>query len=332
MKPEYFIGIDVSKLTLDIALLDQEKICGQFRIENNEPSITNLISELKAVYKVNSRNAFFCAEHMGIYNTFLQKVCVKKKLSLCLESPLHLKRSLGIQRGKNDKMDAVRIAGYAKKNFLQLKFWQPPRPQLMQLKYLSVIRRKLIKMKGMCTGTKTLEAYYWSSKERKKLDYTVATIRAIKQDILQVEEQTEQLINKDEKLRHLKKIVTSVPAVGNIIATQLIVLTNEFETNWTAKKFASYCGIAPFEYSSGTSVKGKTKVSHLANKEIKALLHMAAVGTIRSPDSFLGKYYARRVKEGKNKMSIINAIRNKIIQRIFACVRDNKCYEELTAL
>ena len=183
-------------------------------------------------------------------------------------------------------------------------------------------------MKGMCGSSKVMEAYYLTGKERKQLNHTTATEDAIKRDIAGIESETERIINNDEKLSHLRKIITSVPGVGNIIGIQMIVLTNEFEVNWTAKKFASYCGIAPFERSSGTSLKRKARISYLANREIKSLLHIAAVGCIRSHKSFLGKYYARKVVEGKNKMSVINAIRNKIIQRIFACVKYNKCFEE----
>jgi transposase len=105
-----------------------------------------------------------------------------------------------------------------------------------------------------------------------------------------------------------------------------MIYTHNFTRFDNAKQIASYCGIAPFEYSSGTSVKGKTKVHKMANKTLKTSLHMCSVSSVRhNPE--MKKYMERKVAEGKNKMLVLNAIRNKILQRVFACVRDKKMYE-----
>jgi transposase len=90
--------------------------------------------------------------------------------------------------------------------------------------------------------------------------------------------------------------------------------------NW--RKFACYCGVAPFEYKSGSSIKGRTRVSHLANKKIKALLNMAAL-TAKKNDMEMRAYYDKKVKEGKNKMLVLNSIRCKIISRAFAVIQRN---------
>ena len=68
----------------------------------------------------------FCAEDMGLYANFLLKVCSSKKLTVCMESPLRIKKSLGIQRGKNDALNSIRIAQYASDHFSTLKVWQRP--------------------------------------------------------------------------------------------------------------------------------------------------------------------------------------------------------------
>jgi transposase len=90
----------------------------------------------------------------------------------------------------------------------------------------------------------------------------------------------------------------------------------------TAKKLAYYCGVAPFKHQSGSSIKGKTKVSPLANKKMKALLNMAALSA-KKYDVEIKEYYQRKVAEGKNKMSVLNAIRCKIIGRAFAVISRN---------
>ncbi|MBK7572487.1 MAG: IS110 family transposase [Bacteroidetes bacterium] len=92
----------------------------------------------------------------------------------------------------------------------------------------------------------------------------------------------------------------------------------------TARKFACHAGVAPFEYTSGSSARGKTRISHLADKELK-LFCTWHISAISRPGEFR-EYFVRKVKEGKNKMLVINAIRNKLIHRVFACVRDQRKY------
>jgi transposase len=114
--------------------------------------------------------------------------------------------------------------------------------------------------------------------------------------------------------------------VGNVLATELLIVTNEFLDITCPKKFACLCGVVPFDHSSGTSIKQRTHVSKMANIKMKTLLHMCAISTT-CHDSELREYYKRRVNEGYPKMSAINAIRNKLIHRVFACVRENRPYQ-----
>ncbi len=132
-----------------------------------------------------------------------------------------------------------------------------------------------------------------------------------------------ELIQDDETLRELFELVTSVDAVGPVTASHMLVVTNEFKSFDCPKKFACHAGIAPFENSSGSSIHGKSQVSPYANKESKKLLHMVAMSAINM-EGDLAQYYQRKVQDGKNKMNVINAVRNKIIKRIFACVRDKR--------
>ena len=97
--------------------------------------------------------------------------------------------------------------------------------------------------------------------------------------------------------------------------------------NHQSKILACYLGIAPFEYRSVTRIKGRTRVSHLANKDLKKMLDMAALVTIRKGNIMHG-YYKRKVTEGKNKMSVINAFRNKVIHILMACIKNDTLYQK----
>ena len=117
----------------------------------------------------------------------------------------------------------------------------------------------------------------------------------------------------------------SVAGISIITALHLLVYTHNFTRFSNAKKLASYAGVAPFEYTSGSSIRGKTQVHPIANKTLKTALHMVALSSIRQKGE-MRIYYERKVKEGKNKMSIINAIRNKILHRVFSCVTQQRLY------
>ena len=117
-----------------------------------------------------------------------------------------------------------------------------------------------------------------------------------------------------------------MPGIGKITALLLICFTNEFKSFNTARELACYCGVVPFEYTSGKSVRSKPKVHYMANKKLKKQLHMCALSsTMHNPEMKI--YFNRKVEEGKNKMLILNNIRNKLIHRICACVKENRPYE-----
>ncbi|MCK6612156.1 MAG: IS110 family transposase [Bacteroidia bacterium] len=106
----------------------------------------------------------------------------------------------------------------------------------------------------------------------------------------------------------------------------MIITTNQFKDFSCPKKYNCYAGIAPFEQQSGKSLKTAPRVSQKANKEVKTLLHMAALTVLKIPNSEYSLYYKRKKEEGKNGMTILNAIRSKLVARVFACVRDNRMY------
>lgn len=331
MTPKYFIGVDISKLTLDFALLSPSGQISSYKIENSEKGILEMLSTLKKDLGFRNREVVILAEDMRVMAQNLLRVSIKNRYPVYLESALHIKKSLGIQRGKNDKLDAIRIAQFAKRNYQDLKLWQPPRECIEKLRQLCTIRKRLVKIRIMLVNGEASQSAYMTKSQKSEMGrHYSSTLTAVEQDLVTLEAEMLSLVQQDERLSRLLILLTSIPYVGNILAIQLVVHTNEFYDFTDPKKFASYCGVAPFEYSSGTSVSGRTKVSHFANKEMKSMLHFAAIGYISKPGYyFLSRYYQRKVEEGKNKMSVINVLRNKLIARIFACVNNNKKFVEI---
>jgi transposase len=323
MNYNYFIGIDVSKYTLDFAVLCGKDIMFQLQTSNDLPGIHGFWKQLKTQAGFSLRQAIFCMEHTGIYNQHLLDFLFKKKASICLEASVHIKLSSGLQRGKNDRIDALRIAQYAYKNREELKLWQPKRGVIEQLRRLTTMRNRLLNARKQLTVAIKETSGFTKIVADGKL--CKLSIQALSKDIDRTEQAIDEIIASDEVLKRLFAVVTSIKGIGKVTAAEMIITTNEFKDITEPSKFACYAGVAPFEHSSGI-FRGKSRVSHKANKTLKSLLHMSALTAIRY-NSDLKEYYQRKVEENKNKMSIVNAVRNKLIWRVFACVRDNRLYQ-----
>ncbi|KAA6305688.1 hypothetical protein EZS27_042659, partial [termite gut metagenome] len=124
------------------------------------------------------------------------------------------------------------------------------------------------------------------------------------------------------------KLLCSIDGVGERTAVKMIVETNAFKDFGDPRKFCCHAEVAPFSYSSGSSIRSRNRVSQRADKSIKLLLHIGALTAATRSKGELHEYYLRKVAEGKNKMSVLNAIRAKLVHRMFAVIRNNKFYEK----
>jgi transposase len=248
-----------------------------------------------------------------------------------VENAIQIKRSSGIVRGKQDKIDAQRIAMYAYKNVDAARLWKPAREIVDQIRNLASLRDRMVQtQKKLQTPIDELQAVG----EKKMAELLAKSInkslKAIDADIKKIELKITALMKKDESLNHVFKLVTSVVGIGFVTATNLIIHTKEFTIMNDSRKLACFCGVAPFPHQSGTSIRGKTRVSHMANKKLKTNLHMASLTAVKF-DKELKGYYERKVAEGKNKMSVLNAVKCKLLARVVSVVNNNKEYVKKTA-
>lgn len=328
MEFEFFIGIDVSKNELDFSIQQGKGFLFHKEIVNEPEAIRGVIKELIRLNGFSLSKAVFCMEHTGIYSNHLLACLYQQQANICLESATQIKKSLGNLRGKNDKVDSMRIAAYAYKNRDELRLWSPRREEVQQLAHLSSTRSRLIKAKKML---QTPLKEYGSFIKRKTVKQNTAVcskaLNGIEASLENVDKRIMDIINTDPELKRLFALVTSVVGIGKVTAVYLIVTTNEFKDINNAKSYACYAGLVPYLEESGI-FKGKGRISPMANKSVKTLLHMAALVAIQYNQE-LRLYYERKVNvEKKNKMSVINAVRNKLVQRIFSCVNQNRKYEK----
>lgn len=327
-KFKHFLGIDVSKEYFDaVVILNGDKrntIHNQF--VNDYKGIQALRKWLKE-QNATFENTLICLEHTGMYGKLLIKYLMVFKFDLWVEMSLKIIRSIGVQRGKNDKIDAERIAYYAMKNVDEAVLYRAPRKEVDKIRNLLSLREKLVVTKAsLLRNVKELKSFDLEvAKLSEKLQKS--TIKGIETDLQKIEKQLDKIINEDENLSRIFKISTSVTGVGKVTTLFLICFTNEFTMYITPRQLACYAGVVPFEHTSGKSVRSKPKVHYMANKKLKKQLHMCALSAITS-DPELKIYYNRKVQEGKSKMLVINNVRNKLVHRLCACIKENRTFEK----
>lgn len=326
---KFFIGIDVSKPYFDTTLITvvnhtkQGLVTARF---DNTPEGIRGFDKWLSRNKVVLSDTLLVIENTGIYHRLLWSYCTAKQLPLHIGNAAHIKWSFGIARGKNDKIDSLRLCNYAFKEADTLKATAPLNPVLLQLKDLMTARSKLLSQMNS-TKTYLKELKNVSDKavieilqkaHKQAIDGMAASFKLLEKAI-------KKLVQDSEAIQKNYDLLITVPGIGHLTAVYIICCTNNFAGKINGKQLACYAGVVPFEHSSGVSIKGRNKVHPMANKELKKMLHLCALTAIQHSPEFK-QYYERKKAEGKNGMSVLNAIRNKIVLRAVAVVNNRKKY------
>ena len=314
-----YLGIDVAKLTLDYCLVTEDGQLERDQILNTQKSINTFLKNLKKVGH-DLTQILFVFENTGIYSSLISLVLSENELDYAQVPALEIKRSLGITRGKSDKVDAKEIAYYAKRNTDKITLSVLPELNLQQLKIIFAEREKTIA--AIKVFERTMENEMFLSKEvfGSVKSINRQTVKHLKKQLSMLDDKIKKLIREDEVLYKQQQLLKSIPGIGEITSVYLLMVTKGFTAFTNGRKFACYSGVAPFEHTSGTSIKGKTRVSHLADKKMKSLLHMVSLTAIKY-DPELKEHYTRKKAEGKHTMLVLNTIKCKIVYRIFAVIQ-----------
>ena len=323
MKIKDTVGIDMSKLTFD-ATIHSSQVENQF--DNDEKGYKKLIDWAYKNSDLPKENIIFVFEHTGLYSHSLSVYLASKNIPFLLVPGLEIKQSIGMVRGKSDKADAKKIAKYGYRMRDEITPTVLLREEEQSLKRLLSLRQRLVKQRAGFKSSLKEQKRVLARKFNETLFSTQEKmIKYLTKQIKQVEKEMMDILKSNESILNNYKLVTSINGIGPQTALFVIAYTANFTKFKNHRKFASYTGIAPFQNQSGTSIRGKTKVSDLANKKIKSLLDLCAKSSIQhNPEMKI--YYEKRVASGKNKMSTINIIRNKLVARMFAVVNRNEPY------
>lgn len=315
MKINHIIGADISKKSIDLFCHGLHE---HLKIKNDVSGFKKMqlwLTKLEFVTK----DLVIVMEHTGYYSYHFEAFLHQNQVRFCKVSALAIKKSLGLVRGKTDKIDAGRIAryGYEKQDMLRMEM--PVNATLHRLQIINSTRSLLVKQRSslMCS----VKEYRVILDEKDPIILgQLKLIRELTDQIRSLEKNMKELLIKPGPIAENFRLLIGIKGIGLIVAIATLIKTNNFTRFKNRKKFSCFCGSAPFEYSSGTSIKKKTRISFLADKSMKTLLTQSAKTAIQH-DKELKEYYERRTQMGKSKKSTINVVRNKLIHRMFAVIK-----------
>lgn len=326
-----FVGIDISKPFFDVALLkaNQFNQIVHHQFEQSIQGFTEMNNWLKEQDVLLDEETLFCMEFTGIYNTGLVNYLCSKSALLWVEMAVKIKKSEGFERGSNDKSDAVKIARYAFRYQDKKQLWGPSDKNLEKIKHLIAQRDRIVdSITRLTVPIKELKQIGCKDQahQMEKLQKTV--IRNLDKALKDIDAAIDKIVQENTDFSHKVGRVKSVKGIGKVTAIAFLVYTKGYTSFDCGKQLSCYSGVVPFvRKQSGISVKSKAHVSTYANKKLKWLLHLCALSAIQH-DNELKAYYERKISEGKSKMCVLNAVRNKLVLRIYAVLRDDRDFVE----
>lgn len=316
---QHFIGCDVSKSTLDLAIHQRQRDPRQFKhlkVSNDAAGFKEALRWFKE-NKLKKADIVVAMEHTGIYSLAFGEYLAKNHVDFCMLHPVAVKRSCPQGRQKTDKDDAQYIADYVYTQREKLQPSFPEDPQIKKLRSLDAERKLMVRNRtALLNHIKTQSDTQIVNRLKKMIDEHSSHIRDIEKQILKT-------IAESPQIKENYELLISIPGIGMINAVNAIISTGNFTRFKTARQYAKFCGVSPIAHQSGTSVHGGDHVIKACHSELKALLTQGAKTAIKD-DPEINAYYNRKIKDGKTYGCVLNAIKFKLICRMFAVVSRKK--------
>jgi len=329
------LGVDMSKDWFHYCLMNASfEILTEGKIDNHPDAIFNFMTELLMSGHINDLNEVrLCMEHTGIYIQHLVNCWLTKGGHLSVVHATKVSEFLAGQTAweeKTDELDARRLAEYAFRYTDKLEIWQAEEQTIATLRAWQRQRERISKALTILEVPVNESIGFDSIELSTSLQNNQQqSIEALKRDLREIEKALNSLITEDPNLKQIFKLLKSVEGIGPVTAREFIIATCAFTkfAPHQAKRFAKFAGVVPIKKRSGKSVRKKDKITKRNHKKLKELLTMGAQSLIGSKQE-LGLYYHRKIQEGKHHLTVVNAMRNKIILRAFAVIRNQVTYQK----
>ena len=313
IKDKEIYGIDISKKVFDV----YSTRSGHIQLNNDDKGFKSLLAKLP-------REVLVIMEATGYYHYRLAQFLYKKGIAVSVVNPLSVKRfiQMKLAKVKTDKSDAKAIWEYGQKNDVPLyNAITEVQAECLQLFRLldSYLKQRTVtknKLKGEESLGIPSRMVYCSLKRNVKHLNKETTLLEQRLLVLIKKEQQQQLT-----------LLKSIPGMGVKTALFLIVVTDGFTKFESSKQLCSYVGITPTIRESGSSVRGRSRISKVGNKKLRNLLFLCAFSACKH-NKACRELYERIVAKGKSKKLALIAVANKLLKQAFGIVKSGLPYDE----
>jgi transposase len=306
-------GVDISKDVFDV----YGSISGYHQFKNDEKGF-------KSFQKSLPKKALVVMEATGYYHYRLAQFLHKFKVNVSVVNPLSVKRfiQMKLAKVKTDKSDAKFICEYGVSNDVPLyNALTDVQSECLQLfRLLDSYIKKRTATKNKMHGEETLgipSRYVYSSLKRNRTH--------LDKEIKGIETKLLSLVKADQQ--HQLTLLKSIPGIGEKTALFLIVTTDGFKKFEKASQLCSYVGITPTIRESGSSVRGRSRISKVGNRKLRNLLFLCAFNACKY-NKGCRELYERIVNKGKSKKLALIAVANKLLKQSFAIAKSGLPYQE----
>lgn len=324
--PHFFVGIDAAAETFAATVFQgpgqPSPLTETF---SNDVGGFEVFLAWLAEAKATEEATLVCVEATGVYAEALLYYVHAQGYAVALESPHRVKRAFKTSSNKNDPTDSQQIAEYAFRFLDELTPWQPREALIEQIRTLLAAREQLVTQLSQNRNVRHMleKKVVQTPTANAAFDAMITSLRG---HIQAIEEEIRRLIRQSPTLSEMLTLLVSIPSVGLLLSAHLMVVTDGFRREVSARQLAAYVGICPYEHTSGSSVKKPSRSRRYGPPVLRKLLYLAAM-TLRQHSEKHRRYYARKVAEGKSPRLVLNNLENKLLRVICAVIRDRRPYE-----
>lgn len=322
----FFVGIDMSKLKFDVAILDtSNKKIGHHHFTNNAEGFVLFSDWL--LEKTQLASCLFCMEFTGIFSRQLWHFIQDQNWHLWMQSGYEVKCKAGIRKTKTDKADAFMIAQYALSNRFLSKIDNIYDKDLELLHDILSTRNRLISA-IQCLQVPINEIKTYGGDRNYEINERInqPAIKGLHESLSILNDEIDILIKSKTDWQQNIELASSIKGVGKVVCLWILVYSKNFSDKISARQFASLVGVAPFTTESGTSIKKGTHTHHFSHKFLKGILHTAAMSAIMWNPA-IKAYFKKKKEEGKKGFLPMNNVKNKLIHLIFAVVKSKMPFD-----
>jgi|WetSurMetagenome_2_1015567.scaffolds.fasta_scaffold260906_1 transposase len=322
----YFVGVDISAEFYTVSIYTNNTLTSVGEQFPNTNDGNALCKQWLFNHGATFENSVICLEATGVYGECFCYAFASYGFPVAVEPPMKVKRAFSQRIHKTDAVDSTQIAEYAFRFADELKLWQPKSEILEQIRTLLTAREHCVTQSAATQNILRSLTYKFVRTPTAITAFT-NTLEQQKENIALIDAELKRLCQSDDSFHTMISLLKSIPGVGFILAVHLLSISNGFTRPLVARELSSFCGIAPLQHQSGTSVFRKPRSVGNGHPILRKLLFLAAL-SIRTHHQQSKKYFLRKVDEGKSKRLVINNLSNKLLKIICAVATSKQPFIE----